>query len=89
MITDDGVLAHNLLSPRKHVNKVYYALVDGAVADADVEAMEKGLDIGEEKVTLPAKLEILSVKIRFIGILHCIIVCYSTCFKCVCIESTI
>lgn len=62
LITDDGVLAHNLLSPRKHVNKVYYALVDGAVADADVEAMEKGVDIGEEKVTLPAKLEILSVK---------------------------
>ena len=62
MITDDGVLAHNLLSPRKHVDKVYYALVDGAVTDADVEAMEKGVDIGEEKVTLPAKLEILSVK---------------------------
>lgn len=62
LITDDGVLAHNLLSPRKHVNKVYYALVDGAVADADVEAMEKGVDIGEEKVTLPAKLEIISVK---------------------------
>lgn len=62
LITDDGVLAHNLLSPRKHVNKVYYALVDGAVTDVDVEAMEKGVDIGEEKVTLPAKLEILSVK---------------------------
>ena len=62
LITDDGVLAHNLLSPRKHVNKVYYALVDGAVTDADVEAMEKGVDIGGEKVTLPAKLEILSVK---------------------------
>lgn len=62
LITDDGMLAHNLLSPRKHVDKVYYALVDGAVADADVEAMEKGVDIGEEKVTLPAKLEILSVK---------------------------
>ena len=62
LITDDGVLAHNLLSPRKHVDKVYYALVDGAVTDADVEAMEKGVDIGEEKVTLPAKLEILSVR---------------------------
>ena len=62
LITDDGMLAHNLLSPRKHVDKVYYALVDGAVTDVDVEAMEKGVDIGEEKVTLPAKLEILSVK---------------------------
>ncbi len=62
LITDDGVLAHNLLSPRKHVDKVYYALVDGAVTDEDVEAMEKGVDIGEEKVTLPAKLEIISVK---------------------------
>lgn len=62
LITDDGALAHELLSPKKHVDKTYYAVVDGSVTSEDAEAMEKGVDIGEEKLTLPAKLEILSVK---------------------------
>lgn len=59
LITDDGALAHELLSPRKHVEKTYFARVSGIVTEADILAMEKGVDIGEEKCTLPAKLEIL------------------------------
>ena len=62
LITDDGALAHELLSPKKHVDKTYYALVDGQVTEEDVKAIAAGVDIGEEKPTLPAKLEILSVK---------------------------
>lgn len=62
LITDDGALAHALLSPKKHVDKTYYAVVDGAVTEEDVKAMEKGVDIGEKRETLPAKLTILSVK---------------------------
>lgn len=62
LITDDGVLAHELLSPKKHVEKTYYAVVDGQVTEADVLAMGKGVDIGEKHPTLPARLEILSVK---------------------------
>ena len=62
LITDDGALAHELLYPKKHVDKTYYALVDGQVTEDDVKKIAVGVDIGEEKPTLPAKLEILSVK---------------------------
>ena len=59
LITNDGELAHRLLSPVKHVDKVYYAKIDGIVTEADVEAFQKGVDIGEEKPTRPARLRIL------------------------------
>ena len=59
LITNDGELAHRLLSPSKHVDKVYYAKIDGKVTIEDVEAFQQGVDIGEEKLTRPAKLRIL------------------------------
>lgn len=59
LITNDGELAHRLLSPRKHVDKVYYAQVRGAVTQEDVRLFEQGMDIGDEKPTLPASLVIL------------------------------
>lgn len=59
-ITNDGALAHELLSPVKHVPKTYYAKVEGYVTKEDVTLFEKGVDIGEEKLTKPAKLVILS-----------------------------
>lgn len=62
LITDDGALAHELLSPKKHVDKTYYACVDGRVTEEDVKRIAEGVDIGEEKITLPAQLEILSVR---------------------------
>lgn len=60
LITNDGALAHELLSPKKHVDKVYYAKISGCVTDEDVQKFKTGLDIGEDKPTLPANLEILS-----------------------------
>ena len=60
LITNDGALAHDLLSPSKHVEKTYYAKVKGRVAEDDVNQFEKGVDIGEEKPTKPAKLVIVS-----------------------------
>lgn len=60
LITNDGALSHNLLSPKKHVDKTYYAKIDSPVDDSDVSAFSEGVDIGDEKPTLPAKLEILS-----------------------------
>lgn len=60
LITDDGALAHDLLSPKKHVEKTYYAQVEGEMTPIDKADFEKGLDIGEKNRTLPAKLEILS-----------------------------
>ncbi len=59
LLTNDGALAHRLLSPKKHVNKTYYALVQGRVTDEDKAAFLQGVDIGDEKDTLPAQLEIL------------------------------
>ncbi len=60
LITNDGALAHELLSPVKHVPKTYYAKVRGKVTEEDVNLFEKGVDIGEDKPTKPAKLVILS-----------------------------
>ena len=59
IITNDGVLAHNLLSPKKHVSKTYYALIKGFVTEEDVAMFREGLDIGEKKPTMPADLHIL------------------------------
>lgn len=59
LITNDGALAHELLSPVKHVDKTYYALINGRVTDDDVNRFEKGVDIGEDKLTKPARLTVL------------------------------
>lgn len=61
LLTNDGKLAHNLLSPRKHVAKTYYAEVEGQVDRADIEAFEKGVQLDEDFTTMPAKLVIVSV----------------------------
>lgn len=57
LLTDDGALAHRLLSPRKHVDKVYRARVDGVVDASDVETLAAGMTLGDGTVCLPAGLE--------------------------------
>ncbi len=61
LITNDGDLAHRLLAPKKHVDKVYYAKIDGMVTEEDVNRFAEGIDIGaeEEEMTRPAKLDIM------------------------------
>lgn len=61
LITNDGNLAHRLLAPKKHVDKVYYAKIDGMVTEEDVKRFAEGIDIGaeEEEMTRPAKLDIM------------------------------
>lgn len=59
LITNNGELAHNLLSPKKHVDKVYYARIEGVVTEEDQKAFLEGVSIGEGEITRPAKLEIL------------------------------
>ena len=49
LITNDGQLAHRLLSPKKHVDKIYYAKIKGIVTEEDVRLFEKGVHIGDEK----------------------------------------
>lgn len=60
LLTNDGKLAHNLLSPRKHVPKTYYAKVEWEVGDEDRLAFEQGVTLDDGYVTMPAKLRILS-----------------------------
>ena len=57
LITNDGELSHNLLSPKKHVDKTYLVRTAEIVTQNMVQALEKGVDIGEEKLTLPAKVK--------------------------------
>ena len=56
LITNDGALAHRLLSPKKHVDKVYFVKAAGHVTAEDAALFREGLDIGDEKLTLPAEL---------------------------------
>lgn len=60
LITNDGDLAHRLLLPGKHVDKVYYARIDAPVDEEDIKAFAEGIDIGDDEMTLPAVLEIVS-----------------------------
>ena len=63
LITNDGDLAHQLLSPKKHVDKVYRARIEGQVTAEDAALFAKGLEIDDEDGAwraMPAKLNILS-----------------------------
>lgn len=57
-ITNDGALSHNLLSPARHVGKVYEAKIRGLVTREDIEAFRRGVDIGDDTLTKPAELTI-------------------------------
>ena len=59
LITDDGMLAHELLAPGKHVDKTYFVRVEGKLTVENIRNLENGVDIGEEKLTMPAKVEIV------------------------------
>ena len=60
LITNDGLLAHQLLSPKKHVKKTYFVRGENPVSPEDIKILEEGVDIGEEKRTLPAEISCLS-----------------------------
>lgn len=60
LITNDGGLAHRLLSPKSHVDKTYFVRAQGIVTDSDLIQLEQGIDIGDGIVTLPAKARLLS-----------------------------
>ena len=62
IITNDGALAHRLLSPKKHVDKCYYAEISGGVTEDDVRVFKERINIGtqeEPEWTMPAELKIL------------------------------
>lgn len=60
LLTNDGQLAHQLLSPKKHVPKTYYAKILGEVTDDDKTAFENGVELDDGYITKPAKLHIIT-----------------------------
>lgn len=60
LLTDDGKLAHRLISPKKHVDKVYYAEVDGNITEEVIAGFMNGMDYGEAKPSAPGKLEVIT-----------------------------
>ena len=64
LLTDDGPLAHELLAPKKHVDKVYFARVDGMLEADDITAFEAGMVLEDGLVCQSAGLEILPERDR-------------------------
>lgn len=62
LITNDGLLAHNLLSPKKHVDKSYIAFVNKALTEEEILKFKTGLDIGDDSPTLPAEIHKASIE---------------------------
>lgn len=60
LITNDGDLSHRLLSPKKHVDKTYLLQIHHPLSQQEIKQLEEGVDIGDEKITLPAKVHILN-----------------------------
>ncbi len=59
LLTNDGGLAHRLLSPKRHVDKTYLAQVRRPPTPEELQALEQGVDIGEKRPTLPAEAALL------------------------------
>lgn len=60
IITNDGELGHRLLSPRNHIPKTYYTELIHPITETNITVLENGVDIGEKKPTLPAKIETIN-----------------------------
>lgn len=59
LLTNDGQLAHEILSPKKHVPKRYYALIDGPVGEEAVASFKAGVVLEDGYKTMPAELFIV------------------------------
>ena len=60
LLTNDGELAHRMLSPAKHVDKTYYAELSGPLSEEAAQRIMRGVDIGDDKPTLPCSIRQLS-----------------------------
>jgi 16S rRNA pseudouridine516 synthase len=64
LLTNDGKLAHQLLSPRKHVDKTYFAKLDGVVGEEAIFAFQQGVQLDDGYVTMPAVLKLIGDAIQ-------------------------
>lgn len=60
ILTNDGQLTHQLLSPKKHVPKLYFAVIDGCVTEEDIRKFKEGVTLEDGYFTKPGDLTILS-----------------------------
>lgn len=60
LLTNDGDLSHQLLAPKKHVNKQYFALVEGLLPEDSIKQMAQGMTLKDGVTVKPGQLEILS-----------------------------
>lgn len=70
LITNDGELSHNLLSPKRHVSKTYQVIAEQPITKEQIQKLEAGIDIGEEKPTLPARVQPISENEIFLSIVE-------------------
>ena len=66
LLTSDGPLAHRLLAPKSHVDKVYYVEVDGVLDEADADSVRSGVTLADGYVCLPGELELMAGKGAYI-----------------------
>ena len=62
ILTNDGEMAHNLLSPKKHIDKTYRVITKENITKEQWTLLEHGVDIGENIVTMPARVEVIGNK---------------------------
>jgi 16S rRNA pseudouridine516 synthase len=60
MLTNDGEMNHRLISPKWHVDKVYYAEIDKFVDEEDIKAFKDGIILDDDYKCMPAVLNIIS-----------------------------
>ncbi len=76
LLTDDGELIHRLLSPKKHVDKVYEVHIKSALSEDSAKLLEEGIDIGDKKddgspyLTLPAKVDVIGKDEEELAVIH-------------------
>jgi len=64
ILTNDGTLAHNLLSPKKHVDKCYEAIIEGIVDEKDIQEFASGITLDDGFNCQSAQLEIVSIDLE-------------------------
>lgn len=68
LLTNDGILSHNLLSPKKHIEKKYYVELENSISEDNIKKIENGVYINNNYLTKPSKIEKLSSNSLYISI---------------------
>jgi len=70
LITNDGDMAHRMLSPKKHVEKCYYVELEYPITKEDIKELAEGVDIGDDELTKPAKISAITTKSIYLTIIE-------------------